>query len=145
MVWSNCRLYNTIPDSFILKACSKAEDIFNSLWQEAGLPEFMSGRQLQIQEQSKKTKSKIRVAEVDQSRDQSRQPGDKGNLDPEEGDPDDKGIRSGNESEVGKPQRLKIIPPAPQKDDALVNSDCKRKRCTPSFLLHNNVIKDVLL
>lgn len=44
LVWSNCRQYNTIQDSFILKACAKAEQKFNKLWSDAQLPEFMSGR-----------------------------------------------------------------------------------------------------
>ena len=43
LIWSNCRQFNTIPDSFILKACDKAEEKFNKLWIEADLPEMMSG------------------------------------------------------------------------------------------------------
>ena len=56
LVWSNCRLYNTIPDSFILKACKKAEEKFKQSWSDSGLPEFMSGRSMLIEAQSKQSR-----------------------------------------------------------------------------------------
>ena len=36
-VWSNCRLYNTNEGSEILVLLDRAEKLFQSLWQKAGL------------------------------------------------------------------------------------------------------------
>ena len=37
LVWSNCRLYNTSEGSEILVLLARAERLFQSLWQKAGL------------------------------------------------------------------------------------------------------------
>jgi hypothetical protein len=34
----DCRLYNTIPGSYILEACERAEARFKTAWEKAGLP-----------------------------------------------------------------------------------------------------------
>ena len=111
LVWSNCRLYNTIPDSFILKACKKAEEKFKQSWSDSGLPEFMSGRSMLIEAQSKQSRrqnnslkdgsTEFKSAELAVEEDPVKEVN---SLEPDV-------QLSEAEDFVQRPRKLKIIPP----------------------------------
>lgn len=124
LVWSNCREFNTIQDSFILKACAKAEEKFENLWKKAGLPEFMSGRAIQIQEQSKKSKQKTKKSGEDIT--------SKPNSDIDQKE-------EGLHVENARPKRLKVIPPSNSLlwSEDLDKSRTRQKRKRQATLFHS--------